>query len=97
MIVTILLFFFLVGSAALNPSARRPSRYATYLRSSFGETSPTCNGYSVRDSWALVVGKFSFIEVLVVCPTVMELCDSRCLSLSSLSRRPAYGGRHDVS
>jgi hypothetical protein len=65
MIVTLLLFFFIIGSAALNPSTRRPSRYATYLRSSFDSKTPICNGYSVRDSWALVVGKFSFIRVLV--------------------------------
>jgi hypothetical protein len=83
MIVTILLFSSIVGSAALiiNPSVQRPGRYATCLRSSIDGTSPTCNGYSVRDSWALVVGKFSFIKVLVVGPTGMELCDSHCLSL----------------
>jgi hypothetical protein len=96
MIVTLLLFFFIVGSAAFNPSTLRPGRYVTYIRSNVDATSPTCNGYSVRDSWALVVGKFSSIEVvLVVSPTVMELCDSRCLflSLSPLfSWRPAYGG-----
>jgi hypothetical protein len=95
MIVTplILLFFFIIGSAAFNPSTLRPRRCATYLRSSIDVESPTCNGYSVRDSWALVVGKFSFIEVLVVSPTLMELCDSLCLSLSLLlSRRPSYGG-----
>lgn len=73
MIVIILLLFSIVGSAALNPSIMRPGRYATYLRSSVDATSPTCYGYSVRDSWALVVGKFSFIKVLVVCTKEMEL------------------------
>jgi hypothetical protein len=93
MIVTFLLFFFIVGSAALHPSTRRLGRYATYLRSSVGTATPICNGYSIRDSWALVVGKFRFIEVLVVCLTVIEQCDSRGLSLSLLvSWRPAYGG-----
>ena len=82
MIVTLLLFFLIVGSAAFNPSTVRPGRYVTYLRSSVDAISPTCNGYSVRDSWALVVGKFSSIEMLVVSPIVMELCDSRCLFLS---------------
>jgi hypothetical protein len=82
MIVTLLLCAFIVGSAALNPSTRRLGRYATYLRSSVDKTTPICNGYSVRDSWALVVGKFRFIEVLVVCLAVMELYDSRGLSLS---------------
>jgi hypothetical protein len=83
MIVTLLLLLFsIVGSAALNPSTHRLSRYATYLRSSVDKATPICNGYSIRDSWALVVGKFRFIEVFVVCLTVIELCDSRGPSLS---------------